>query len=476
MSASAQLHFGSPPTLRRAQTLQELERFSQELADWREWRTDHDERGQYKSQLTAIVNEVAGALDMIRKRVSDLGAGGAAAGELYTRLARLDRQLIWVRYAWDFFRSRFDQRDDPQLGRALKAADEVCWSCFKPAFQGASKRPTAPLPCIDLDYSPSTLLSTNAHRLDRLERIDNLALAAFFKELPVPILGLPPTIVTSPWMLALVAHESGHSVMNDVDTPEPDSFADRVMQAVQRAGGVEEDEVRWESWSPELFADWYALLMMGPAAAWALAQLEFGEAAQMTVTREKYPPARIRLLVLARMASQLGFSSADSILVPFGIDASQLAAIAASGTDGKIAESVAMLVRPVEKTAPARLAAQVGFRASDFEVKEAGLTAPVDKWAQVLRKTIHRPVENDIRTARLVTAGAVKAALEIQSADGALMDEELEDLRSASLDLMAASSEKGTRGAVAEIRSEHVPLARRLLEIPDEELFGGAPP
>jgi hypothetical protein len=472
---------GSPPTLRRAQTQQELQRFADELDTWADARAAADQKGQHKTQLAAIVTEVQGALDMVRERLAALGSG-TAAGELYTRLARIDRQIIWIRYAWDFFRSRFDQRDDARLGPALRAADEVSWSCFKPAFQGKQSRPPAPLPYIDLDYSPSTLLSTHAHRLDRLDRVDNQALKNFFAQLPVPLLGLPPTIVTSPWLLALVGHEMGHAVMSFVDGAGKDAFAERIAAAVTAAGGAEADRMRWSAWAPELFADWYGLLMMGAAGAWSLGQLEFGEPAQMSANRERYPPALVRLLVLARMAGQIGFRDAASIFAPFGIEAAQLTATAANGIDGKIAEEIAKLVRRDAQGPAAALATQVEFRANDFDADAGGALAPVDKWAQVLRGKIDRPVENELRSARLVTAGAVKAALGIQDEkidetkedQLAARDSKLDALRATSLERIAASSEKGTRAAPLQPKPLHQPLARVLLDLPDDELFGHA--
>jgi hypothetical protein len=465
--------------LRKAQTLFEAQRLGEELQSWNLRRRDTDcdasggYRGQYETQRELITAEVAAALAAVREQASNLSAAGASAGEVYERLARIDRQIIWIRYAWDFYRLRFDQRDDPALAAVLKAADEVTWSCFKPAFRKAGvKRPPAPLPCIELDYAPSTLLSTHAHVLERPNDAEEGPLTDFFATLPVPLLRLPPTVVTCPWNLAIIAHEAGHAVYPHVTEGGgfPGALQAWIEAAVSRAGGDSEEQARWGTWAIEIFADSHAVLMMGSGAVWTIAQLEFGTEALMNARRSHYPSARVRLNLLVRFAERAGLINTGSALESLGL---RERIESTSALDAAIAEEVSRLAVIQLPGQRESLAEAVAFRVSDFESGDAQRASPVEEWSRALLGIRPKSDETELRSARLVTAGAVRAACDL-ARKGEDDRSELAALCKAAVERIARCAEAGKRAAPAAPRPAAGGLARRLLDATDEQLSLGA--
>jgi len=197
-------------------------------------------------------------------------------GEVYAKCTQTERRSVWLWRVFEFFRSKFDQRDDEKLKPILQAADEVVWSCYKPFFQNNGiKIEPAPLPFIGEDYSPSAL------RKDRMpgslykQGEDFAPLKEYLDQLPIPILQLPPNIVTSHWALVLIGHEVGHFIQPLISEDYEDTFREMLAKAVEDAGGDENMQQRWREWAPEVFADWYSVLTMGQWALWTMAQFEF---------------------------------------------------------------------------------------------------------------------------------------------------------------------------------------------------------
>jgi hypothetical protein len=481
-------------TLRREQTLQELMRLGAELGTWREHRMQADcdpagnYRGQYETQRETIVAEVRTAIEAVEEETRKLSSATGLPSELYERLARIDRQIIWVRYAWDFYRSRFDQRDDPVLAATLKAADEVSWSCFKPLFsRHGSKRPAAPLPCIDFDYTPSTLLTTQAHVLRREAEDEGESWQRGFETLPVPLLRLPPTVVSAPWNLALIAHEVGHAVFAHV-VPGSDfrkTFPDLIEAAVHNAGATTEEMARWRSWSSEIFADCYAVLMMGPWALWPIGQLEYGTASQMSARRPSYPPANVRLYLIAQFAAALGLEAAWEPLGKFGLSEEELMGSSRmTAREAAVAREVAKLSHSELPQRQQSLVEAVRFDIGDFQRGAGGGKAPIEQWRDALLGSSQKADEHELRTSRLVNAGAVRASIELAEraaqADRPDPSDELraqklsldlQKLRQVTLERITACAEAGKRAAIVPDDRRADALARHILQATNDQLL-----
>ena len=99
---------------------------SAELSAWKARRVDADTsdlgnyRGQYDSQLNNIEREIGKAARVIGGLL-----GGDLSGKTYGDVCREfnvhNQRIIWIRYVWDYFREKLDQRDDANLKPTLEA-------------------------------------------------------------------------------------------------------------------------------------------------------------------------------------------------------------------------------------------------------------------------------------------------------------------------------------------------------------------
>lgn len=295
-----------------------------EVDGWLKKRKEEDESGQYQTQLDSLGAFLKGALKRLQSLLeTELAATGA--GEVYRVCRAYDEYMVWLRRVWNYYRIRFDQRDNPATRGILKAADEVVWSCYAGTFEGVAsgeheiKRGSAPLPFIDDYYSPQAVMRDEPPPSLVSANVDTevlVRLNAYLDKLPIPVISLPPYCINSPWRLVLLGHEVGHQVQADF-LPErelEDKFGELVKGAVAEGGSAAAS--RWGSWSREVFADVYSVFQMGGAALRAVAELEMSDETAMLTKRSTYPQPWVRLSLMSLTArangvepfpAQLGF-------------------------------------------------------------------------------------------------------------------------------------------------------------------------
>jgi hypothetical protein len=464
---------------RLEQSRAELQRLRQDLKEWDARRRGPDllerqYRGQHDSQLAAVVAEVSDAIDAVADSLT-IDPAATATPQLYQRLTRIDRQIVWIRRAWDFFRAKFDQRDSPSLFPALAAADEVLWSCYKPFFQNAgAARPPAPLAYIEFDYLPSAILASQGHQIERLDELDEGPLAGYFASLPLPVLRLPPAIVTAPWTLVLIAHEMGHFVMPYLDRDGArflDNFAALIRTAVDEAQGSEADAKNWQRWAPEIFADWFATANCGIWAIWGIAQYEITVESRMRTPKTFYPSPEVRLLLLVEIAKGLGLSTAplDGVIETPKIET----------VDHAIARRVAAATLKPLPRFDETLADLVSFLLDEHQetLQPLAQEKPVlTQWASGLVGKDPQPPGRNLRHARLLAAAAARAWKEMcDQPEEQTQIERAARIRELAFDWIIASAEPGTRAAAqtAELKPVGRSLRARLDEASDDELLAG---
>src|SRR5262245_16588559 len=94
---------------RAGQTRTEIARLREEVRLWLGRRTQADTHQQYVTTLQLLESLFGAALDEIDLAARKLDAMAEPA--LWDEARRLDRGLVWVRRVWEYFRRRFDQRD-----------------------------------------------------------------------------------------------------------------------------------------------------------------------------------------------------------------------------------------------------------------------------------------------------------------------------------------------------------------------------
>ncbi|NUR92045.1 MAG: hypothetical protein HOY71_48910 [Nonomuraea sp.] len=233
-----------------------------EVTRWlaaRAGRSEFRRFGHHFEVLDAVLSRM---LSGIRERLLSVPAADSRAA--YAACHELDRSLLTVKRLFEWYVPKYDQRLDPVRGPALAAADEVVRSCWWQPFDVLGKRDLAgPLPYLDPFFE--------AFAVPRAQVADELGLAA---EL-IPVISLPEWSVREAWWLVAAAHETGHVLLHDLDL------------------GYEARSVAGD-WAEEVFADVYAALMVGPAAAWVVAELGHG----LTADSLYYPPLDRRLSIM----------------------------------------------------------------------------------------------------------------------------------------------------------------------------------
>ncbi|HVQ36515.1 MAG TPA: hypothetical protein VMS31_03230 [Pyrinomonadaceae bacterium] len=461
---------------RRQQTQAEVKRLTKAVKSWFDRRVelDTDEktklyRAQYDSQLNAVFNEVNGAAGIIAADLDKLVLADTKLGDVYTRCAQTDRRLVWLWRVFNFFSEKFDQREDPKLGETLRAADEVVWSCYSPFFQNpttAAKREPPPLPYIGTEYSPAAVRrdQTPGSLLKKGKDFDPLQ--RYLDRLPIPILQLPPNAVTAPWTLVLIGHEVGHFIQPLVqqDPSYLVTFSTALESAVARAKGDKKEQQRWKNWAPEVFADWYSVVCMGPWALWVMAQFEIQDEPTMLVERSSYPSPLARLALLAELTDRYLPTEGAKMFDDLGLK--EMAARYPKARDLTFVKEVATAV--VESLPDeGKLENLLSFRKVEFEAK-----GEVEKRAARLLAGNAGVIQKDLRMARLIAAGSARAWSEIMKLPDLADRQAAMDKLPQALTDMIACAPPGKRAAPKPARADQNPgneLAKALGEIVESE-------
>jgi hypothetical protein len=293
--------------LRIDETLGEAVALRHEVDSWRRGWDTVDAVGTHLTQLDLLCDVVLGLIGEITRRITFIDPA-AGDGEVYEQCRREDRRVLHARRLWRWYADKFDQRAGPPddiAVQTLRAADEVVWSCWKTAFGALGQPvPPAPIPYLAPLYSPSATPRTDPPP-DLRPGADDL-LRSHIEQLPVAAIGLPPSCCRRPWWIILAAHETSHHVQFEAAGLEQLTQERVVAQAYRHADDIELAEA-WRPWCRELFADACAMLLAGPATAWAVAELETRPAPAMRISPSgSYPPPVVRLRMLRAVADEAG--------------------------------------------------------------------------------------------------------------------------------------------------------------------------
>ena len=464
--------------VRVRQTQGELQRLRNEVTSWLAHRRKKDELDQYHTQLAILEKVIDAALRALGAEIAALDLN-TAPGTFYDACRMFDDRLAWVRRLWLYFRHKFDQRDDPFLRPVLEAADEMTWSCYVEVFRNVQHgnaqivRGASPLPYIESLFTPQAIPRTDPP--PELESfVDAPFLKAFLKELPMPLISLPPGCVAAPWWLICLAHEAGHQVQYDLSPTLVASF-NRLVAAAAQTPELESDsqaQRRWSNWGQEIFADIFSVFCAGPAAVRAMVELELTEESAMIEHKFNYPAPLVRMALLTRVADELGIDGKAELGEIFRVQIDALSpdphAVAARDLRAVPAIVRSLLGQSLDGLGEFR-------EVCGWDPGHFGANGTVASWAESLAddKEFHPPQQ--ISSARLLVSSATRAwSRIIEERDDAKRDDQEEMLKEALLKKIKASREEGTRaGEAAQLKPAAelgVDFARRLMQASRREL------
>lgn len=385
----------------------ELKRFTNSVGDWYDMRVASDHAQQYASQLEAVRTELLATAERIETRLGKEPAGVLAT---YDNCMRCDLAIGWLHRVFAFFREKFDQRDDPQFSKALRAADEVVWSCFRPFTRYNHTKEPAPLPYLEPQYSPAAVRRDRslAAVVDRGTGFEFLT--DYLNTLPIPVLRLPLAAASTPWIHVVIGHEVGHFVQPLIRNGYHEEFADLVKGVAKAAGASGADAEAWRKCATEIFADWYSIAVMGPWALWAIAQYELANENAMRLRRAEYgyPSALVRLRFMQQLADALspdGGKFGAAVLSALGEDAlvSAQPLSAAEKSDHAIAAALAARLAKEKIGDRGTLTDTVGYDPAAYAEK-----GDVETWSRTLTGELARKPKRSLEEARHIAAAAAR--------------------------------------------------------------------
>lgn len=432
------------------ETLRNAEYLDRQVMGWASRRRHQDKLYQYRTQLDALDHALSRSLKAVRNALAEIDPG-APSGDVYALCREHDKRLCVIGRAWDFFRIRFDQRDDPHLAATVAAADEVVWSCYAEAIRTAMRLPpgaplpvSAPLPYIEHEYAARALPRDEPPHEVHADGTDAI-LGDYLAALPVPVVGLPASCVTAPWWLSFIGHEVGHHLQLDL-APSWTVTEDFGQLLRRTAAGIlvngKQAGARWHGWQMEIFADACWVHSMGAAALMTLVELELtSNAAMRDPGRIGYPAAAVRLSLVAEVLRQLG-QGADVALR--GVDVDAYADSPELQQDLKLVPSLAAALVTHDNAGVGTFQDLFDWQPGDYAPDGS-----VAGWARAFQSPDLLFPEKSLRAPRQLVAGAVLAWTRIVEIDDeGYRNEAREQLRECFLSTAVASREDFTRASV----------------------------
>jgi hypothetical protein len=405
---------------RSARARAELRALRDTVKAWRKKRHELDvdvkrrPAGHHKSQIRTIANAVEAIAAELFERSEEWER--LDSEEFFAKCVLIEQAGAWLGRFFDIFAVKFAQRENG-FGDVLRAADEVLWSCYEPVMRAAGLRetmPAPPLPFVARELSPAAIVHDTPLRGSLASPVELAPeLEAFVKSIPMPLLQIPPHCAHSPWNLVLVAHESGHFLIQDL---EIEAY---LAEGIAAAGANEiAPEASWRVWAGEIGADFISLLLMGGAARDALRDELPGSSG--SEGDGAHPPAAIRLAVLDTAAQALKVGVEES------------------AADRRYEALVTFLRSPLPQ-------GQTLETLCDFNAR--GLAQIVSWWEERMQDQ-QEVEESGFESPRRAAAAAYRAWANLSAQPNGDISEAMQRLSARALALVAGCGPEGERAAV----------------------------
>jgi hypothetical protein len=278
-----------------------------------------DRRGDQRfARFSGHFDVLGPVLDRMLDRIDDairacLPSGDEApklsAADTYRDCRAIEEAIAQVRRLFDWYATKYDQRLAQPAHGVLAAADELVRSCWSQMYAGLpGSAPGGPLPYLDANFD--ALATPRKSVPTDLRAPADARVAESVNELPIATIALPANAAVRGWWLVLAAHETGHHIYDEFELETSVRAAVRSAAEADPHGTAEAGK-QWNRWHAETFADVYSALMVGGAAAWALAELQYAAPADLVrppSETSRYPAPLVRLAVIGESAACAGLA------------------------------------------------------------------------------------------------------------------------------------------------------------------------
>ncbi|MFI5892244.1 hypothetical protein ACIA5D_19270 [Actinoplanes sp. NPDC051513] len=284
-----------------------------DLADWIARASKPGNLGIHRNQLGRLETFIVGTLDTVVDG-TPLDPVDPPPGGSVDDLPGLRRGIGSAHLIWDFFRDKLAQRDMAEYTTHLGAADDLAWGCYEPFLRASAPGSVAlrepPLVFYSTDRTPFAQARTKTLHPPGLDAKDLQFFQAALQRLPVPVIGLPWDIANRMPETALVGHETGHVIAEDLGLA---AEAKAALAAAELSGDRDDARRRvWVSWCDEIFADVIGVLATGSAYVEGLVLELAGQRDDVRLARidagdpGRYPTAALRVALCQRLLTGVG--------------------------------------------------------------------------------------------------------------------------------------------------------------------------
>jgi hypothetical protein len=298
---------------KRVELEKKMSALSSELAVWCEMSAPDACLEKHHSQIVRMGTQLEAAIAELQKR--------PAAGEPAVNPQQVEESILDLHHVWDFFRSKLVLRTFRHFREYLEIADEFAYACYKPATVNAGDRlKEPPLTFFSTQSTPYATPRNEQYTSERRNRfaMRDAVAVKLLKSLPIPVVALPWFQLGHLPDLAIVAHEAGHHVEDDL------SLHDALDESLRKAGIPDDRLEAWLAWRGETFGDVYATRCIGRAFTRALFDFLMTDPDRLRAEVKSaadwgdYPTAVLRLRITAAVLTDANTAEGiDTLLQPF---------------------------------------------------------------------------------------------------------------------------------------------------------------
>jgi len=299
---------------KKREICEKLKALQKEFDSWLDRSQAGGEFEKHHTQLRAINAH----LIKWNKRVrSILRANLSSDAEAFLNsIHNAERLMLSEHRIWEYFRSKFIQRNEKRFRTYLRVADEFTFACYRPIRDSVFsnyldiKRKEPPLVFFNGGTSPFSLSRGKAFDPEPVsgEALNGKEIEIINK-LPIPLVGIPWNQIEHFPEAVVIGHELGHIIEDDF------ALTERLNVLLGEAISDKETEryEAWKSWLGEVFADIYGCLATGPAFAGALIDFlakDYGEISSEKKTENEwgaYPTVYLRGKLVLQTLKSMGF-------------------------------------------------------------------------------------------------------------------------------------------------------------------------
>jgi hypothetical protein len=302
---------------KRTELTEKLKALQQEFDSWSNRSKAGGDFEKHHTQLRAINAHLGRWNAQVH---SILSANLGSDTEVFlASIYNAERLMLSEHRIWEYFRSKFGQRNEKGFRTFLRVADEFAFACYKPVQERVFpdslnvKRKEPPLVFFNGGTSPFSLSRGKSFQPEAVsdEPLNNKEVEIITR-LPIPLVGIPWNQIKHFPDAVVIGHEVGHIVEDDFDLK--DKLKALLAEAITERKAEERHEA-WKSWLGEVFADVYGCLATGPAFAGAL--IDFLARDYGAISTEKktdkdwgaYPTIYLRGRLVLQTLKSIGFQA-----------------------------------------------------------------------------------------------------------------------------------------------------------------------